>query len=162
LAIGELQGASGEELMAAYACGFEVVAALGRSSMPGLSFLGGWHATGALGTLGATAAAAHLRGLDADAIRNAIGIATSAASGLVRQSGTMTRPVPAGLAAQAAVQASGLAAVGYTADPHSLEGKHGFYACFGARSEVDPAALDQLGTVWELERTGLVTKPYPC
>ena len=34
----------------------EVVAALGRACMPGLSFLGGWHATGALGTIGATAA----------------------------------------------------------------------------------------------------------
>ena len=162
LAIGEALGASGEQLIEAYACGFEVVTALGRVCMPGLSFLGGWHATGALGTIGATAAAARLRGLDAERTRHAIGIATSEASGLVRNFGTMTKPLHAGLAAQAAVQASGLAAAGFTADPHSLEGKHGFFACFGARSDIDSSMLDQLGTIWELEQTGLVTKPYPC
>jgi 2-methylcitrate dehydratase PrpD len=162
LAIGESAGVSGAQLIDAYACGFEVLAALGRSTMPGLSFDGGWHATGALGAIGATAAAARLLNLGLDEVRNAIGIAVSQASGVVRNFGTMTKPLHAGLAAQAGVQAAGLAAAGFTADPFSLEGKHGFYACFGARSEVRPAALQQLGRVWELERTGVVIKPYPC
>jgi 2-methylcitrate dehydratase PrpD len=162
LAVGESTGASGAELLDAYACGFEVLAALGRSTMPGLSFDGGWHATGALGALGATAAAAHLLKLGLVEVRNALGIAVSEASGVVRNFGTMTKPLHAGLAAQAGVQAAGLAAAGFTADPLSLEGKHGFYACFGARSEVRPEALQQLGRVWELEQTGVVIKPYPC
>jgi 2-methylcitrate dehydratase PrpD len=162
MAVGESAGATGAELIDAYACGFEVLAALGRSTMPGLSFDGGWHATGALGAIGATAAAAHLLKLGLEEVRNAIGIAVSEASGVVRNFGTMTKPLHAGLAAQAGVQAAGLAAAGFTADPFSLEGKHGFYACFGARSEVKPAALLQLGQVWELERTGVVIKPYPC
>jgi 2-methylcitrate dehydratase PrpD len=162
MAVGESAGATGAELIDAYACGFEVLAALGRSTMPGLSFDGGWHATGALGAIGATAAAAHLLKLGLEEVRNALGIAVSEASGVVRNFGTMTKPLHAGLAAQAGVQAAGLAAAGFTADPFSLEGKHGFYACFGARSEVKPAALLQLGQVWELERTGVVIKPYPC
>jgi 2-methylcitrate dehydratase PrpD len=162
MAVGESVGATGAELIDAYACGFEVLAALGRSTMPGLSFDGGWHATGALGAIGATAAAAHLLKLGLEEVRNALGIAVSEASGVVRNFGTMTKPLHAGLAAQAGVQAAGLAAAGFTADPFSLEGKHGFYACFGARSEVKPAALLQLGQVWELERTGVVIKPYPC
>jgi 2-methylcitrate dehydratase PrpD len=162
MAVGESTGATGAQLIDAYACGFEVLAALGRTTMPGLSFDGGWHATGALGALGATAAAAHLMRLSPEQIRNAIGVAVSEASGVVRNFGTMTKPLHAGLAAQAGVQAAGLAAAGFTADPFSLEGKHGFYACFGARCEVKPQALEQLGTVWELERTGLVLKPYPC
>jgi 2-methylcitrate dehydratase PrpD len=155
-------GATGAQLIDAYACGFEVLAALGRSTMPGLSFDGGWHATGALGAIGATAAVAHLLRLDPGQVRHALGIAVSEASGVVRNFGTMTKPLHAGLAAQAGIQAAGLAAAGFTADPASLEGKHGFYACFGARSAVQPAALRQLGQVWELDRTGVVIKPYPC
>ena len=62
MAVGESAGATGAELIDAYACGFEVLAALGRSTMPGLSFDGGWHATGALGAIGLSLPGVKVRG----------------------------------------------------------------------------------------------------
>jgi 2-methylcitrate dehydratase PrpD len=64
-ALGELLGASGRDVLHAYAVGFEVMAKLGRTTQPRHSLDGGWHATGTIGAFGATAACCKLLGLDA-------------------------------------------------------------------------------------------------
>jgi 2-methylcitrate dehydratase PrpD len=162
IAVAEQLGSTGAALIEAYACGFEVLGKVGRSCMPDMSHEGGWHTAGVIGPIGTAAAVSRLLGLDEDGSRNAIGIAVSEASGVVRNFGTMTKPLHAGLAAQAGVQAAGLARSGFTASPDALEGEHGWYSCFARGLAVDLDVLDELGEVYELERTGLLIKPYPC
>ena len=80
------------------------------------------------------AAAGRLLRLDRSAVQNALGIAGSMAGGSRQNFGTMTKPLHAGLAARDAVLAAQLAANGFTADPHQLEGRIGYFEMFG----VDP------------------------
>lgn len=162
LALAETRGNTGREMLAAYACGFEVMTKIGRSCMPRFSLDGGWHATSAIGTIGAAGAAAFLLGLGRDQVRNAIGIAVSQASGVVRNFGSMTKPFHAGIAAQAGIQAACLAEEGFTSAVDTMEGKHGFYATLARGLPVDLSCLEKLGSPSELETTGLVIKPYPC
>ncbi len=162
LALGEQLDASGRDVLAAYACGFEVMTKIGKSCMPAHSLEGGWHATGTIGTLGATAAAARLLGLDEVTTRQALAVAVSHASGVVRNFGTMSKPLHAGLAAQNAIQAAGLAAGGFTGSPDAVEGTHGFYGSYSRGLPTRAEVLDELGEVWELATTKLVIKPYPC
>ena len=67
----------------------------------------GWHATCTLGTMGAAAAAAHLRGFDVETTRHALGCAASHASGVHANFGTMTKPLHAGLAPEARPSSGG-------------------------------------------------------
>ncbi|MBZ0325060.1 MAG: MmgE/PrpD family protein, partial [Alphaproteobacteria bacterium] len=69
-------GTTGKDLVRAYVAGYEVWAEVaGRDA--DAHHLKGWHPTSALGVLGAAAACAVLRGLDADKAAHAIGIAAS-------------------------------------------------------------------------------------
>lgn len=162
LALAEQHGRTGREVLDAYACGFEVMTKIGRTAMPRLSLDGGWHATGVIGAIGNAAAAARLLGLDGGQVQHALGIAVSHASGVVRNFGSMSKPLHAGLAAQAGVQAAGLAEHGFTAAVDAMEGKHGFYSSYAHDLPVDLTSLERLGDPSELATTGLVIKPYPC
>ncbi|MBI2868046.1 MAG: MmgE/PrpD family protein, partial [Chloroflexi bacterium] len=95
LALGEALYASGEEVLAAYTIGFEVIYRVGQEV--GLKFLGnGYHPTGVWAPVGAAAAAARLLKLDPLKTRRALGIAASEAGGIVGNFGTMTKPFHAG------------------------------------------------------------------
>ena len=59
LAIGEHQKSSGRDLLCAYVLGTEVSCKVGQAAEPEL-YEAGWHATGVVGVLGATAASAYL------------------------------------------------------------------------------------------------------
>ena len=99
LALAEKKQASGRVVLAAYVCGVEVEfclgAAIGRSGSEA-----GWHPTAILGLIGATAASAKMLNLDLFRTKMAIGIASSMAGGLMRNSGSMTKPLHAGNAAR--------------------------------------------------------------
>jgi 2-methylcitrate dehydratase PrpD len=162
LALAEQYELGGREVLDAYCCGFEVMTKIGRTVMPRLSLDGGWHATGVIGAIGNAAAAARLLGLDQGQTQHALGIAVSHASGIVRNFGSMSKPLHAGLAAQAGIQAAGLAAHGFTAAVDAMEGKHGFYSSYARDLPVDLSWLERLGQPSELATTGIVIKPYPC
>ncbi len=83
------------------------------------------------------------------------------ASGSRQNFGTMTKPLHAGLAARDAVIAVELAANGFTADPHELEGPAGYFRQYG----VDPrpaSVIDALERARVLLDRGLNVKKYPC
>ncbi|GEM_PF-6751902 len=61
LAVCERVGASGPDLILAYATGFEMIARLGRELLPG-HYEHGWHSTSALGVMGAAASAGKILG----------------------------------------------------------------------------------------------------
>jgi 2-methylcitrate dehydratase PrpD len=158
IALGEALGARGRDLLEAYVAAFEATAKLAKS-IPEKG-RGGWHSAGTLGTLGATLACAKLLRLDADKLRMSLGIATSMASGVVCNYGTMTKPLDAGLAARSGVLAAKLAHKGFTANAQAVESETGFYGAF-LSLPADPAPLEELGNSYDLE-LGLKIKPYPC
>jgi 2-methylcitrate dehydratase PrpD len=159
-AAAEPLGASGRQLLEAYVAGFEVIAKLAWSMPKGWGE-GGWHATATLGSLGCTAAAARLLGLDVEQTRMALGIVSSMAGGVVGNFGTMSKPLHAGQAARNGVVAAKLAQKGYSGNASTLEAPVGFMETFGAGAPFDLSPLDQLGTVYDMEQ-GLRYKAYPC
>ena len=162
LALGEAIGASGRDVLHAYVVGFEVMAKLGRTTQPRHSLDGGWHATGTIGTFGATAAACKLIGLGADHTGHALGIAYSMTSGNVSNFGTMCKPLHAGLAARNAVEAAQWAERGFTSTPHPFDGPRSFHEVYSRGLPADMAPLAELGREYELVTRGVVIKPYPC
>jgi len=145
-------------LLEAYVAGFEATAKIAKSIPE--EGRGGWHSAGTLGTLGATLSCAKLLKLDIDQVRIALGIATSMASGVACNYGTMTKPLGAGLAARSGVMAASLAQKGFTASPTALESATGFFGAFLSLPP-DTAPLEELGQSYELTQ-GLKIKPYAC
>jgi 2-methylcitrate dehydratase PrpD len=125
MALGEMLGSSGHDVLVSFIAGTEVACSLGEMSEEG-HYEAGFHATGTLGTFGAAVAAAKLMGLDADTTAIALGIAASQAAGLKANFGTMTKPFHAGKAAMNGLLAARLAARGFTASDTAIEGAHGF------------------------------------
>ena len=158
ISLGESLGVSGPELVQAYVAGFEVTTKIAKSITEEVR--GEWHSAGTLGTLGAALSSAKLLGLDVDKTRMALGIATSMASGIAGNYGTMTKPLGTGLAARNGIVAAKLAQRGYTASPRSLEGEAGFFKAFFS-SAPDSGPLGELGHSYELV-TGIKIKNYPC
>src|SRR5262249_32446009 len=161
-ALGEALAASGRDVLHAYVVGFEVMAKLGRTTQPAHSLEGGWHATGTIGTFGATAACCKLLGLDAEQTGNALGIAYSMTSGNVSNFGTMCKPLHAGLAARNAVEAALWAQAGFTSLPHPFDGPRSFHEVYSRGLPADMQPLTELGKLYELTVRGVVIKPYPC
>jgi 2-methylcitrate dehydratase PrpD len=95
-------------------------------------------------------------------MRMALGIATSMASGSRQNFGTMTKPLHAGLAARNGIEASLLAAKGFTADVNILESPMGFCRLFSPTEDFPTRSLEQLGDPWEILNPGLSVKKYPC
>jgi len=87
LVLAEEAGASGEDLMTAFAAGFEIECALADPTSPD-HYEDGWHATATFGALGATAAAASLLDLSAAEARHALNVAASTPAGLKRNFGS--------------------------------------------------------------------------
>jgi 2-methylcitrate dehydratase PrpD len=162
LAAGETAGASGEAVLAAYAVGLEVGGKLGIALGSG-HYQRGWHATATTGVFASAAAAGRLLGLDVGQMRNALGLAASQASGLLRNFGTMTKPFHAGHAARCAVQSALLARAGFTADTSIFDGANSYLGTYAEKDgqPLEPL-IDRLGRPWEAVAPGISYKRWPC
>lgn len=167
LAVAERTGASGPAFLDAATVGIEVTCRLGMAGYDeeranSVFFDRGQHATAICGAVGAAVAAGMLRGLDAEALTSAIGIACSMGSGVIEanRTGGTVKQVHCGWAAHAGVVAAGLARHGMTGPPTVLEGRFGFLRAFcGDRFDIDRVTRE-LGDRWETP--GIFVKPYPC
>ena len=162
LAAGEVAGASGAEVLAAYALGLEVAGKLGRAVGHG-HYLRGWHTTATIGVFSSTAAAARLWRLDPAQLRMAWGLAASQMSGLIRNFGTMTKPFHAGHAARCAVLSAWMAKNGFTADESIFDGERSMLETYRGEDGADLAVLvERLGQPWEMAEPGIYVKRWPC
>ena len=110
----------------------------------------GWDTHGTCGRLGAAVAAARVLGLQREAMRDAFGIAATAACGLREARGTMTAAYIVGAAAADGIEAALLARAEFTAAPLALEGRRGLAALMSPT--FDGAALVQgLGETFLME-----------
>jgi 2-methylcitrate dehydratase PrpD len=167
MAVGEAVGASGKEMIAAAAAGYEVCIrtgmagydrALGNSTF----FERGWHATSICGTLAAAVVAAKLYGLDAGGIGNAFGIAVSMGSGVIEgnRTGSSVKRLHCGWAAHAGIVAAQAARAGFTGPKSALEGRFGFYQAFCSGVFDEAEIVRGLGDYWSVPE--IFYKPYPA
>ncbi|MFN0306094.1 MAG: MmgE/PrpD family protein [Burkholderiales bacterium] len=150
---------SGKDFIVAMAVGLEMHARFGLAYVNSLAT--GWHPTTLFGSLAASLAAGHLLKLDAERLRNALGIAFHQAGGSIQSAydGVISKRLGPGFAARDAVVSAFLAADGLTGTREPLEGKAGFFNLH-ARGDVNPALLtDGLGTAWRIDEFSF--KPYP-
>ncbi len=161
VALGETFGATGKQIAAAYAVGFEVTASLPFRLLSD-HYSRGWHSTATIGILRTVIACAHLLGLDAERSAAAIGIAVAHAAGLCKSFGTMCKAVQPGNAAAAAVRCALLAKGGFSAPRDSLDGHQGFLEMYAGGEDIHPC-LETLGTgAVPPERASMGFKRYPC
>jgi 2-methylcitrate dehydratase PrpD len=130
LALAELKGSSGFEVITAFVAGYETACRIGAALQPGHYNLG-FHSTGTVGCFGAAAACARLLRLDAAATAMALGIAGTQAAGLKSQFGTMCKPFHAGKAAQNGLLAARLAAREFSSRTDLVECVQGFALTHG-------------------------------
>jgi 2-methylcitrate dehydratase PrpD len=162
IAEGEALGASGRAMLAAYVAGYETWAELAWRD-PGHHHRKGWHPTGIFGPIGAAAACASLRRLDAEAATRALALAASQSSGTLANFGTMTKPFHAGRSAHSGVMSARLAELGFTASPDALEHPQGFLSAVSPAGEVDRETPPQgLGSDWWITKYRLGIKKYPA
>lgn len=136
-------------MLAAYAAGFEAMAALAAASHPAL-YDAGWHPTAVCGPVGAAAAAASLLELSPAQRESALAAALLRAGGTRGSFGSDGKAISVGLAAAAGVQGALLARDGAAVDPRVIHGPVGFEAILGARwpPESETAALAASGERW--------------
>ena len=144
LAVAERVGASFDDFLTACLIGSEgavrVGVQLGRDH-----YQVGYHQTATAGAFGACLAALRLLGADQAQAIAGIGLVSSKAAGLKAQFGTMAKPLNAGLAAEAGVEAALWAMAGMTSTEQGLQ-------AFGVthHGDADAAAFDGLGGTWRM------------
>jgi len=141
LALAELKGSSGREVITAFVAGYETACRIGAALQPGHYNLG-FHSTSTVGSFGAAAACGRLLGLDGETTAIALGIAGTQAAGLKSQFGTMCKPFHAGKAAQNGLLAARLAQRGFSSRTDIVECVQGFALTHGP----DFAPEDALAT----------------
>ncbi len=160
LAIGERIGVSGARLLEAFVTGVEVECRIAEAIDPS-HYKKGFHSSGTIGTFGAATAAGKLLGLDRERLGHAMGLAASLAGGIRVNFGTMTKPLHVGRAAANGVTAAELAARGFTAGAHALDGPWGFFQIFGGGVD-EGRIVGMLGNPYAIVTPGVSIKPYPC
>jgi 2-methylcitrate dehydratase PrpD len=167
LALGEERRLSGKQALLSYIVGFDITTNV-THAMGEDHYGKGWHNTSSIGTLGSTAAAAKMLGLDEMHTRMAIGIGATQASGLRGNFGTMTKPFHPGNACRAAVMAAKMAEKGYEANPDIMEHRFGYAAVYGEQMMSLANCTRHLGHPWALMGSGsevangIRIKIWPC
>lgn len=162
LAIAEYVGASGKDLLAAMAIGYDVSVRVARAA--GESHYHFWHSTGTCNTFGAAAAAGKLLHLDAEGILMALGLAGTQAAGLwesINSSAVTAKHLHSGKAASNGILSALLARNGVRGSDTILEGQKGFLASSSEATDREMMGLAQdLGNPFLILRNFF--KKYAC
>ncbi|HET7690844.1 MAG TPA: MmgE/PrpD family protein [Nocardioidaceae bacterium] len=161
LAVGELVGATGEDLVAAVALGYEVMCRVGRGLAPSYVSDRGFHPQGIVGPLGAAVAAAVLLELEPPEIEHAMSLGVSHSGGTLQylESHSESPQLHAGLGAMGGVRSALLAEAGFRGPRQIIEGRYGL-----ARAYADTVDLglmtDALGSEYSLLYNTFKVRPY--
>ena len=161
LAAAERENLSGAQTMLGIAAGTELLCRLGLVT-PKAIHKASFHPTAVLGSLASAFAVGVAMGADARALKNALGIAGSTASGIIEYlgDGSSTKRMHAGWAAQSGMRAALMGRAGFVGPRAVLEGEHGFFRAFApSLAPRFDLLFDGLGTRWIAET--ITFKPYP-
>jgi len=143
-ALGQQRGASGAEVVAAFAVGYDIATRVGRTVWP--SHYDHWHPTSTLGTIGAAVAAGKLLQFDEAAMERALCLAADKASGLryCIDHGDFSKMLHPAMAAMKGVMAALLVEGGAKGPTGLLEYPSGFCPTFSAQPDL-AAGTGELG-----------------
>ena len=166
LAIAEEMGSSGQDLICAMVCGYEVAGRVAAKNSGTTIVANGFRGSPVFGTLAAATVAGKLLGLNSEEMRNAICCAASFSCGLLEpaNSGTEEWRFENGNALRGGIMAAFLAKQGLHTAAEALEGECGFYASFGGKNlrEKILASMDEitntLGKEYEISKN--LFKPF--
>ncbi|MFC2066444.1 MmgE/PrpD family protein [Chloroflexota bacterium] len=162
LSLGQKLKSSGKEMLEAMIIGYEIQGKIGLHSVY-LPERRGLHSAAVYGTMGAAAAAARLLKLDTNQVRTSLGIAGSQVAGLLKNGGTMTKPLHAGNISQAGITAAILAKEGFTANSDIIETPRGYGDTFFGEGNYDEEKMaENMGNPFYIVSPGLSVKKYPC
>ncbi|HTD89277.1 MAG TPA: MmgE/PrpD family protein [Burkholderiales bacterium] len=162
VALGEMLGSNGKDVLLAYVTGFETQARIG-SAVNVHHYRKGWHPTATLGVFGAAAACARLLNLNVPQTAIALAIAASLSSGIKANFGTMTKPLHAGHCSRNGLYAALLAKEGFTASDEAFEHKQGYFELFNGAGNYDAQkALQNWANPLDVLAPGIGLKQYPC
>lgn len=162
LSLGEALGVDGQTVLTAMVAGAELGCRIGRVA-PGDFHKRGFHATGVMGAFAAAVTAGKLLELNAQQMRQALGIAGSQASGLLEgfRDGSAVKQLHPGWSAHAGIIAAYLAQDGFTGPATVFEGRDGlFNSHIGNGDHAFSRMTEGLGQDWTCPHTSF--KPYPC
>jgi 2-methylcitrate dehydratase PrpD len=162
LAVGEDVGASGADILAAIAGGYEIAARLGRIGERRFHNRG-FHASGIFAPVIAAFVAGRLMRLPPAAIASAAGLATSMSGGLLAflEDGAWSKWLHFGWGNFGGILAAGLAADDFRGPLGGIDGRHNFYAAFLGEPAPDFGSVTSaLGDEWRNENA--LFKLYPC
>jgi 2-methylcitrate dehydratase PrpD len=158
-ALGEKLGASGRDVIVAFALAYEAQARIGLAVREARRR--GFMVLSLAGSLGCAAGAARLLGLGPEATADAISIAASQAGGVGYQTGTMAHIAEMGFSARNGLAAALLAADGFTGQRDVLEAPRGLFSMIaGDAVERPEAILADWGAPYRIHEVGI--KFYPC
>ena len=159
IALGEMRGINGRELITAILVGDNIAArVLGAS---GFRINRGWDSVGTVSTLGASATAGRLLGLNRRQMRHAFGIALNQLAGSFQNAwdGSTAFKLLQGTSARNGIFSAQLAKAGWTGPEDALLSKFGYYHLY-TEGCVDPGFLTKdLGKTYYTDAN---IKPYPC
>jgi 2-methylcitrate dehydratase PrpD len=158
LAFGEWRGATGAELIHAFALGVETEVRVGLSVFPE-HYDQGYHITGTAGVFGAAAAIGKLLKLNEQQMIWALGIAATQSAGLREMFGSMCKSFHPGSAAHNGFAAALLAQQNFTSAEAGIDGKRGFAHVMSSKFDAN-VITDGLGKSYELSRN--MYKPFAC
>jgi len=162
LSLGEKLKSSGKQVLEALIVGYEIEGKIGFGSTYSQAERG-IHGSALFGTMGAAAVAAKLLKLDVHQMRMAFGLAASQVAGLLKNFGTMSKPLHAGNACQAGIMSALLTKEGFTADPDIIESPQGYGDTFIGKGNYDKEKMAAgLGNPLHIVSPGVTVKKYPC
>ena len=161
-ALADERGLTGRQIIDAYVMGLEVEHRFARAVHPH-HYDKGWHPTATLGIFGTVAACAYAMKLGIEKTTVAMAIATSMASGLKANFGTMTKPLHVGHSARSGLMACYLAEGGFEANPSAMEHQQGFLNVFNGEGLFDPTPLtEDWSDPLDIELPVLSLKQFAC
>ncbi|MFF1556032.1 MmgE/PrpD family protein [Streptomyces sp. NPDC058279] len=151
----QLPSVTGARFLRAAVLGFETGTRVGLALHGSDMLSRGWHSGSVFGTHAAAAASGAIRGLDAAAFEDALGLAATQSAGLMAaQYEAMSKRMHHGLASRNGFYAAGLAQAGYTGIKRVFERPYGgFLSTFGEGHDPDATQLTKgLGREWNTEQ----------
>ncbi|MBZ8132165.1 MmgE/PrpD family protein [Afifella sp. IM 167] len=158
LATAEKHKASGKDVVAAVVGGYEIAVRVAKAINPGHRQRG-YHTTGTVALLGASAAAARILGCDAEQIASAIGLAGMQSAGIQSylNDSCMAKPFSPGKGGFNGAIAAVMASRGFTGPRTMLECDEGFLNAFTS-SVAAEHLVDGLGEAFAIMEVGF--KPH--
>ncbi len=161
-AMAEHLEATGQELILAVICGYEVMSRIGMAFGVSSHRNKGWHVTATAGTFGAAAACAKLLKLDLQETKNALALAGTQSFGTwaFLGDGASCKVLNPARASQLGLESALLAQAGMTGPEHIFTSEDGgLLAMMSDEADVKLVAKD-LGSIWQILRVD--NKPYPA